>query len=96
MSGTVDDEDALYVELAQKTARTVRDWQDILSLPPDARAEVIADWNALGDMSWTKSPSTLDRVETILNILVSIASPVTTIVGGLTGIGTLITTLKAI
>lgn len=96
MSDDAVNEDALYVELAQRTPLSIQQWKDILSLDPAARAEVVSDWNALGNLSWTKDPSTMDRVEAILNLLAAIATPVSTIVGGLTGIGALVTTLKAI
>jgi hypothetical protein len=96
VSGAVVDEDALYVELSQSTNRSAQDWKDILAQPPEARASILADWKALGDMSWATIPSTVDRVEAILNVLAAIATPVSTIVGGATGVATLVSAIKAL
>ena len=89
-------EDELYVRLTQKTKFDPQNWRMLLTLEPPKRISLIQDWITLGDMSWTRMQSTMEEVEAILVAIANIAAPVTVIVGGVTGIGALITTLKGI
>jgi hypothetical protein len=93
---TPDDLAALEVELQQDFELTLAQIADLAKLPEEQRAPIVADWRALGKLSWTVIPSKMARFESILNILAAIASPITVIVGGVSGVAGVITAFKGI
>ena len=93
---STDDLAALEVELQQDFELTLPQIADLAKLPEDQRRPIVDDWRALGKLSWTVIPSKMARFESILNILAAIASPITVIAGGATGIAGVITAFKAI
>jgi hypothetical protein len=93
---TANEADAYFVEMAQITGLTVKQWQDILAEDPAYVPGIIADWQALEQLSWAAQPTVLSRVLTILNIFAAVASPVTVIAGGVSGVGAAIAALKSL
>lgn len=90
-----DDEEALYASLEDDTQIPAQEWRDCLSRPDPERAELIADWRALGRLGWAREPSRFERVSAALGAIAAIASPVTVIAGGVGGVAGVVKLLGA-
>jgi hypothetical protein len=88
--------DPNLISLQDTTGITAQEWADALTLPLADFQQWVADQKALGRMSWAHVPSTMDKVEAIMNGMVAIATPVTVITGGVSGIAGMIAALKGL
>ncbi len=84
--------DDQFAIIEQNSGISAAEWQDLLTLPPADLTQAIADWVALGKMTWTKSPSALGAVLDALAIIGTIAG----VVSGVAGAATAVAALKAI
>lgn len=84
----------LEAELVNDYGLTLAQVVDLEALSPQDRAMMVAGWRGLGKLSWTAQPTAMDRFEQIVNLLLAIAGPVTTISGAVTGVGGAVAAIK--
>ncbi len=70
---------ALEVELGQLSGLTLSQWADVEAMAPEDRALILDGWRTLGKLSWAYEPSTLERVTTILGVLLPLVAGITTV-----------------
>lgn len=73
--------DAELAQLEQVTGITATEWDDLLTLSEADQRQAVADWQALGRMSWVQDPSIFGEAMSLLGIVGTIAG----VVGGTAG-----------
>ena len=68
----------MLAELATVTHLSQQEWQDFLSLPPNAQELCIQGYS---QQSWTQAPDTIGRVLAILGIIGTVAGVVSGVAG---------------
>lgn len=76
----------LLAELASLTGMTPAEWQDFLSLPPEAQAITAQTYR---DLSWATSPDTFGKVLAVLGLLGTIAADVSGVAGAVSAVSAL-------
>ena len=84
--------DEQLAQLEQTTGIGAAEWSDLLTLPAADQEQAIADWLALGRMSWSQRPDVLAAVVAGLTLLGTIAG----VVGGVAGAASAVAALRSL
>lgn len=93
---TDDQRAALEAELSAEFGLTYAEVLDLEATPDVQRAQLVADWRLVKDLSWTQQPSRWQRFLDILNALAAVANPISAVAGGVTGLAGALGALKSI
>lgn len=83
--------EAQFALVQDRTGIGAEEWMDVLALPtPEATREAIADWAALGRMSWaTARPDVVAEVLAALGVIGTIAGVVSGVAGAVSAVNAL-------
>ncbi len=83
------DVDALFAEGSSITGLSVPQLQDWMSEEPADQIDILNGWRTLDKMTWTTTPTAVDRLIVIFEALASVAGVVSGIAGATSAVAAL-------